>query len=410
MKNILLKILMLGLTTNVILANDYNPPEILARANFNDGFNLPPMSFFNDVTPAINNRGDITFKVMTSNGSNSQSLWIKTKEDVNGKILYTAPDERFITDPSINDQGKIAFNLFDDGVTDGLFIFDPFTFKAEQVLKPDEYALQDYTYPQFKSNGDIYFRGTDDDDDRHLYLYSNNKLQTIFSEGVETNGSTPSYIFKLSSNQLGQVAFKMRIGKKGQWDESNPDDIVLLTPTKIKNFVSYQSKIIARDMNHDPSSPYFGFGNSISLSTKGQMVFIAVMNDAQKTKSLILADANGINRVVAHEGEEDISEIEMFSPIINENGLIAFRAKDHDGKRSIFLINEKQETTKLISEGSPVTTDLGVGKILSNPNYPGFGGGIGLNDEGVMVFHCLVVSLEDEREWGSAIFKLTPKK
>lgn len=58
-------LLLLTLSSSVFSAiPNYSAPEILARANINDGYNLPPMSFLNSTSPVINNRGDVTFKLM----------------------------------------------------------------------------------------------------------------------------------------------------------------------------------------------------------------------------------------------------------------------------------------------------------------------------------------------------------
>ena len=167
---------------------NYNPPEILARANITDGFNIPPLSFLSNTSPVINNHGDVAFKIMAVEGGNTQVLWVKKSEEPIGKIVYVAPDERFITDPSINDSGKIVFNLFDEGVTDGLFIHDIKTQVVTQILNPDDLPIQDYTYPQIMNNNQIYFRATDDNFDRSYYESSGNKTNKILDEAVESLG------------------------------------------------------------------------------------------------------------------------------------------------------------------------------------------------------------------------------
>ena len=101
--------------------------------------------------------------------------------------------------------------------------------------------------------------------------------------------------------------------------------------------------------------------------------------------------------------------IEIFSPKVNDQGQVLFRAKDELGKRGIYLA-DANGVKRIISEGDEVNTDLGMGKILSNPNYPGFGGEVDMNDHGEIVFNCLLVGAKDNKEWGSAIFKISPLK
>ncbi len=404
----------LFLLTTLVVSNlsfaalpDYKAPEILARANIKDGYNLPPMTFLNNSSPIINNRGDVAFKIMAVEGANNQALWVKTAEDANGKIVYVAPDERFLTEPStINEHGKIAFNLYDEGVTDGLFLLDTKTLKVDQVLAPDNLPIIFYTYPQVQNNGHIIFRATDDNNDRMYYEFTGSKLNKIISEGVESLGIKSSYLFRPSVNESDAMAFKSRMGERGQWDESNPDSILVISPSTDPKVPGLKVATIARDKDSDSHSPFLGFGNSVSLSTNGLVAFMAVQLDSKK--SIILAKDNTL-KTLALEGANGISEIEIFSPKVNDQGLVLFRAKDMEGKRGLYLADDSG-VKRIIGEGDEIETDVGMGKILYNPNYPGFAGEIDMNDHGEIVFHCIAVSSPDNKELGSAIYKIAPKK
>lgn len=387
----------------------YNAPEILARANVTDGYNIPALSFLNNTSPVINNRGDVAFKIMAVEGENNQALWVKTKEDANGKIMYIAPEERFLTEPAISETGKIAFNLYDEGVTDGLFLFDSKTAEVKQVLNPDSaetQTIQFYTYPQVLSNGHIYFRATDDSETRLFYEFTGSKLNKILTEGVESLGIKSSYLFKPSVNDAGQIAFKARLGEAGQWDESNPDQILVLSPSTDPKLPGMKVTTIARDTDSDAHSLYSSFGNSVSISAHGTVSFMAILADSKK-KTIVVARENTLKNV-ATEGADDISEIELFAPKVNDQGIVVFRAKDMSGKRGIYLA-DTTGVKKIISEGDVITTDLGLGKILSNPNFPGFSGAVDMNDDGVIVFYCMVVDLNN-KELGSAIYQIIPQK
>lgn len=382
---------------------DYNSPEILARANIRDGYNLPPMSFLSNTSPVINNRGDVTFKIMGSNGEPNHGLWLKLQEEENGKIVYVAPEDRLLTDPQINNQSKIAFNLYDEGITDGIFSLDGVSLKVDQVLKPEGQDLIYYTYPQIMNDGKIFFRGTNENNERTFFSYSNGNLQKIISEGIESYGQKSSYLFRLHLNDKGEMVFKRRLGEAGQWDESNGDEILFLKPNAQNG---YDSTVIARDRDADPTSFYLGFSNNVTLSKSGLATFTATLEDSHKTLVLY---KEGILRNLAIEKVDELSEIEMFTPKVNDQGLVAFRAKDQEGKRGIFIANT-EGIKKLVTEGDEVKTDLGMAKILSNPNYPGFSGEIDMNDNGDIVFTCLIVGAADNKEWGTAVFKLSPKK
>ncbi len=380
---------------------EYKAPEILARANIGAGYNLPEMSFLSNTCPVINNRGDVSFKLMAFGGENNQGLWIKKGSEENGKIVYTAPEMRLLTDPSLNDKGQVAFNQYDDGITDGIFTVDTDSEEVKQVLKPENDEIAYYTYPQVLTNGRVYFRGTNQENIRTYYKYNGTTLKPIIAEGVTSYGQKSSYLFKPYLNDGGMMTFKRRIGEAGEWDERNPDEILLLKP----NGSSYESVVVAKDRDSDPESKFLGFTNSSSISTSGMVAFTAILED--NSKAIILSKDGTLTNLVI-EKNDGISEIELFAPKVNEQGLVVFRAKDMDSKRGIY-VTSVEGTKKLVGEGDEIMTDLGLGKILSNPNFPGFGGDVDMNDHGEIVFYCLVMGAKDNQEWGSAVFKISPQ-
>lgn len=398
-----LALLLATLSTSVFATiPNYSAPEILARANITDGYNLPAMSFLSNTSPVINNRGDVSFKLMAFDGQNNQGLWLKRGADEHGEIAYTAPDSRFVTDPSINDAGVLAFNLYDDGVTDGIFTLNADSKKVDQVLKPADDMMY-YTYAQVLTNGKIYFRGTDQDNARTFYQYDGSSLKKIITEGTTTFGQKSSYLFKPYMNDGGAMTFKRRLGEVGDWDERNPDEILLIKP----NGSSYDSIIVAKDKDSDSASVFKGFYNTSTVSRANHVAFTAYLED--NTKVIILYK-DGVSKNIVSEKADGISEIELFAPKVNELGQVAFRAKDAQGKRGIYIA-DTSGVKRIVGEGDEIQTDLGMGRILSNPNYPGFGGDVDMNDHGEIVFYCLLVGAKDnQQEWGSAVFKISPLK
>ena len=394
-----LAFLLLSLSAFATIPN-YKAPEILARANIGVGYNLPEMSFLSNTSPVINNRGDVSFKLMAFGGENKQGLWIKKASEENGKIVYTAPADRLLTDPSLNDKGQVAFNQYDEGVTDGIFTIDSESEEVNQALKPENDEIAYYTYPQVLTNGKVYFRGTNQENSRSYYKYDGFSLSSIIAEGVTSYGQKSSYLFKPYLNDSGSMVFKRRIGEAGEWDERNPDEILVLKT----NGSTYGSVVIAKDKDSDPESKFLGFTNSPSISNSGTVAFIAILED--NSKGIILSTEGKLTNL-AIEKSDNISEIELFAPKVNDQGLVIFRAKDMAGLRGIY-VTSAEGTRRLIGEGDEVMTDLGLATILSNPNYPGFGGDVDMNDQGEIVFYCLVIGAEDNQEWGSAVFKISP--
>ena len=397
-----LALFMLIVSSSVFSAiPSYNAPIILARANINDGYNLPPMSFLSNTSPVINNRGDVSFKLLAVDGQRNQGLWVKRGVEENGQIIYSAPDYRFVTDPSINDKGIIAFNLYDEGETDGVYTLNADTREVVQLLKPTNKNILYYTDPQVLSNGKVYFRGTNQENARAFYQFDGS-LKTIIAEGPSTFGQKSSYLFKPAMNDIGAMTFKRRLGAVGEWEERMPDEILLIKP----NGSSYDSIIVAKDKDSDSASVFKGFFNTSSISRNNHVAFSAFLEDNSR---VLILYKDGVSKNIASEKVDGISEIEIFSPKVNDQGQVLFRAKDELGKRGIYLA-DANGVKRIISEGDEVNTDLGMGKILSNPNYPGFGGEVDMNDHGEIVFNCLLVGAKDNKEWGSAIFKISPLK
>ena len=358
---------------------EYLAPVLLARANVSEGYNLPKLSFLGSASPVINNRGDVSFKLMGFDGNADQGLWVKRGSEENGRIVYTAPDMRFVTDPTLNNQGQIAFNLFDEGFTDGIFTLDVETGKVQQAVEADE-NIAYYNYTQVLSDGKIYFRGTNHENSRTFYQYDDS-LKTSITEGSTAFGQKSSYLFKPYMNDSGALTFKRRLGEEGQWDEGNGDEIILLKPAGS----SYEAVVIAKDKDSDSDSQFRGFLNSSSLSNNGMVTFIGVLEDNTK---VIMLYKDGVLKNLAAEKSDDILEIEYFSPKVNDLGQVVFRAKNGEGKRGVYLA-DVDGVKRIIGEGDTVITDLGLGKILSNPNYPGLGGDVDMNDHGDIVFQCL---------------------
>ncbi len=386
---------------------DYSAPKLLARSSTLDGYNLPPMTFMNNTGPVINDRGDVAFRVLNIEGSNNQGIWGKLSTDTVGKIYIVAPDERFITEPALNNHGDIVYSLFDEGITDGIFVFNLESLEDDQVLDPSKYGLINYTYPIILDNKTIYFRGTNEKNDRTLFKYSDKTLVPVFTEGQGVVGPqnkkiNSSYIFRPVVNQKGQIGLKMRFGKRHDWGEELVDGIIALGSGSA---VEDKPKFRTMDLDGDELSQFKAISNVVSINNKNEMTFIGFLDEGKK--AVYKSSETELVRV-ALEGEKGISEIEYFSPRIIDNGSVFFRAKDHEGKRSIYKV-EGDTVWRLIGEGDEIVTDLGPAKILWNKFFPGLSGEIDVNNKGDVVLHALLVK-DDNREIGDGIVLLENNK
>jgi len=377
----------------------YSSPEIIARTNLNDTYSMPEMSFIVNPQPALNNRGDVVFKVLSADGQTAAGVWMKRFDDQKGKIYYQAESEMIISDPSLNQAGVTTFAVSDMAGTEGVFTFDLNTDALTKVIKPNK-NIQFYTYPKLIGK-DIYFRITDKENNRAFIRYDG-KMNTIAEEGSSINSKSTSYLFKPSINEKGDMVYKRRIGKVGEWAERNADEILLM-----KNSSTGRETIsIAQDVDMDVTSVYKSFTNTVGLSENGDVAFISDIVTGGRGVFLVKA---GKHTLIANDKDSDVSEIEMFEPKVNSNAQVVFRAKDSRGLRSIF-IGDGTRLVKLISEGDVINTDRGEAKILQNTLYPGFTGGVDFNDKGQILFSVLLVDKKTNKEWGTGVFLLSPKK
>lgn len=383
--------------------------ELLARTNGGSTYNLPAYAMVNSTSPSINDAGEVAFIAvsggMDQNGDHSEqaAVWLKTRNDQDGRIVYYAPKEKMVSDPKMLDRGDVLFSQFDEVTSDGIFSFNSQKQVTENIFPAKNMAA--VNYPQATSDASYVFRSTDSENNRSFFEFRSDKLSEIINE----DGGY-SYLFGPSVNAASQWIFKARVGEKFNYAEEAPDQIVLLTP----HFTafgekSYQKTVLAQDSDSDPLSPYKSFDNSPAITNAGLVVFTAMLKDRVR---MIVAVKDGVHHEVAREGQNDISQIEMFSPQINDNGFVVFRAKNSKGLRGIYLANPfatpTAEVKRLLGEGDSILTDQGMGAILRKNDFPGFGGNVDINNNNEIVVSTVVATENQKWIFGTAIYKLHP--
>lgn len=382
--------------------------ELLARTNGGSTYNLPAYSMVNSTSPSINDYGEVAFTVVSGgadqSGDHSEqaAIWLKTRKDLDGRIIYFAPKEKMVSDPKMLDRGDVIFSQFDEVSSDGIFSFSPSKQTTENILSVK--SMTAVNYPQLTGDSTYVFRSTDAESNRSFFEYRADKLSEVVNED-----SGYSYLFAPSVNEASQWVFKARLGEKFNYAEEAPDQIILLTP----HFTafgekSYKKTVLAQDSDSDALSPYKSFDNSPAITNAGLVVFTATLKDRVRT---IIAVKDGVHFVVAREGENDVSQIEMFSPQINDNGFVVFRAKNSKGLRGIYLADPfapTPEIKRLLGEGDAILTDQGMGAILRRDNFPGFGGNVDINNNNEIVVSAVVAAENQKWIFGTAIYKLHP--
>lgn len=394
--------------------SDYKA-ELLARTNGESTYNLPSHSYMNSTSPSINDSGDVAFKIISAgfdqhaDHSEQAAIWLKKHNEIYGRIVYFGPPSKMLSDANVTDHGKVLFTVFDEMKTDGLFAFDIESQKAEAVFSATKmFAL---SFPQSAGSGNYIFRSTDFENSRTFYEYAGGELSSVITED-----SGYAYLFGPSVNQASQWVFKARLGEKNNWPEEAADQIVMLKPEfNMFGEKEYSRTVIAQDKDGNPLWPYMSFDNSPMISDSGYVVFVATIANG---KRVIVAVRDEIHHVVVREGENDISEIELFSPKINDQGLVVFRAKNDSGVRGIYLAQglgartrdsgSPHEIKKLIGEGDSISADVESAVILKREGFPGFAGNVDINNRNEIVFSAILATPDHKWIYGSAVYKLHP--
>lgn len=377
----------------------YGLPELQVRAHHRSTYQLPPLSYLHNTSPALNNKGDLAIKVMAVDGTAQQALWYRASGDSQGRVVYVAEGDTYVTDPSINDRGEMTFSPFTDMGSEGLLIFDSLSDQVRRAFDGDESGVVYFGFHRTLGDGTTVFRGVNKDFVRSYQEYRG-QLKNVVVEGQDNFGVPSAYLFKPAVNNEKQWAFKVRVGGPGEIADAQADRIVVLNPSA----EGYRLTTVAETSKFKQGSPYRGFGNAVSISDAGHIVFIAVL--AKNVQALVLSH-EGQDVILAQEGKDGISEIELFSPKVNSQGIVAFRAKSHKGLRGIYVASVRG-VVRVIGEGDAVKSDLGFVSILVRNGFPGLAGEVDINDRNEIAFACVIA--DGETIVGDAVYKISPKE
>lgn len=350
-------------------------PELIARVSNRDGYNLPTGSSLANVTPALDNQGNIAFNVLFVGMSLDHGAFYYDAKKKSGEVLYRSHDDLFLSDITLYDQ-KLYFSLFSDGYVEGVLKLDPETSKTKNVLEFDDFATATYL-------GDL-----QQTDSGFIFRHSNARSRAILvkkserdiARTVQRERSGVSYIFSPAISKSGYVAFKRRMGERGQFGEEQEDQVVLYFPTGEKMTIA-----------SDKKDQFVSFFNGVGVSSLGHVAFTAKTKNQKVCHYLYFKQ---VLKPVVCQGERGVQEFEHFAIRVNTNGDIAFRAIQDNGKRAIYR-SVDGVLEKVVQEGDMLPTDIAPAKVLHREGWPGFGGNIAFNDLGQLVVGITLVDPED---------------
>lgn len=365
--------------------------QLIARSGQYDSFQLSAPSYLSNTALQINDLSTISFIYTGFDERTSefhQRVYSVDRQGL-GRDRYQAAFGFYLSAPSQNDKNEILVYQHNEGLNDGLWKIS--ASGVEQVVSPKDFpSAQTFSSAKMNNQGEYFWRELNYDGVRS-FVFKSDEVAIL----ARDNDGERSYLFtpEMTGNW---VASKVRFGNPLDFQEERIDKIIRW------NKETREEVTVAVDRDTAPESIFKSFHNNLGMNSLGEIVFVA--NRVDKTKAVFFW-RNSQYQLIAEEGDK-ISEIETFSPVVNNLRTIAFRAKDESAKRSLFVWNEKFGLKKILSEGDLLTTDRETGRVLDSSWGPGFSGQIALNNLNELVFTVVLESKNGEQRLGSGIYKV----
>lgn len=363
--------------------------ELEARNNFTGAFNLPDGAFFSSSTIDVSDAREVAIKIGVLTGLDARAVWFGAEGA--GGLVYTSPMGAFISDVSINRAGRVVFEqVF--STPDGLFVYDA-TAMSTSLLTDQPLGASGWGSPGINLSGAVGYRA--DFSGSHAYASWSGGPAAIHATEASIDSMSPySFLFTPSFNDRRQIAGKVRLGAAGQIGNERPDQIRIFA-------ADGSSTLVAEDRDANLASLYTGFDNSVALTARGRVAFIANLFGGGRGVYLW---SGGVAVEIAREGVGDVSQVEFFGPAANDYPLVVFRGRDSSGLQAIFA-GDGTMLEKVIREHDLVPTDLGTGRIDQHDSSPVFGGGVAVNVFNDVGFTATLTPPDDNQvEWGTGAF------
>lgn len=390
--------LLAGLSCTPVAAQEegpYTDIQLQARSNLivnDEGFNLPPGSSFNSITPDLNDAGQVAFRVQMAalDGNpyaHTPGLWFGG--DGNGEIVHRLEEHQMLLDDvALNESGQIAFTVSDGGVDSKLSMFDTQTGEGT-VVSPVPILANGYSNPGIDEDGNIGFQANTSGG--RAYAAVIDGTGTFYARDAGIDPESPwGWFYTPRYNDAGQIAAKVGLTANTSRD----------VEVRVFEADGTSQRVLASN-TVDPESPYRVFDNSIGFSDNGWVV--AVAQEVDDDDKIIVRTNGTVTEELAEAGEDGIVAIDYFAPDINNDGTVVFRGSDADGQ-GVFVADGDQ-IVKVVGKGDEVETDQGTAQIGQHDASPVFGGAPRINNNGDVSFTAgLHPTGDNQTEWGSGVF------
>jgi hypothetical protein len=372
-------------------------PRIVARASLADGYQLPSSTLFTNATPSLNDQGHMAMGLSLIDGVEISGVW--TYGHGGKTIPYFRKNDAYkIGQIYLDQQGGFCFSVKNETQLVS-FVQAKLTKTGYQFkeLLDDENL---WNYAGFKNiickNDKVFFKAKDFRNQYGLFVYDFKTVKNIDLENNRRQNKPKSYLFSMAVSDQGYLAYKARLGERGEVGESRPDVIILANEVS-KNIVAY-------DKNYQQNSPWITLRNSVSVNDLQEVAFVAQHENGKH--SLVVSDGKK-TRVYATEGKE-VQEISYFSPSINNKSHVAFRGINKFGKHAVFMADGKS-VKEVITQNQVIHSDKEEAfKIFYGPHVP-FGGSISLNNKDEILLNSGLSDLSGKKDRGKAVIFIPSK-
>ena len=390
--------LILGCLINSTYALEYQDPELIFNSSSTDGYNMPAKTVFTDRAPSINDQREMAITLTLLDGTYDTGIWVKSKYQEG--ILITSGAKESFNDVQINNQSELFFTHQTLNGIAGVYTAhgrESGGYELINHMNDEEfYPYSSFSNLFYSRSEELFFTAKNFKGDTGIFNYTQSNGIDLIDFQNQRSRSPRSFVFAPSYNDQSQVAYKVRLGSRGQLSEEQIDQII----------VSHQGvkKVLAVDKDGDTHSPWLSFRNSVALSNNGSVAFIAKDKDSEK---LILKKQSGEEKVLATAGVE-LKEFSFFSLSINDKDWIAFRGIDLKGRHALYIATDS-EVKKVLTQFDVIKVPWGEALIAYGPHIP-FGGNIDMNNHGDIIVNTGLATLDNTDDYGNGVVVIFAKE
>ncbi len=327
----------------------YLPPEIYARTGIT-AFRLPAGSSIASATAGLNDARQVVVDVNYVGDTGNPGMFFG--EAAAGGIVFNATDT-ISGDPTVNNAGFAALTV---GLDEALYVYD----RAAGTSQPINYPLGVTGSSGLQLSGSGLFGG------RFDIGFSGDVLGTFTSVGGSGFPTLQPYVADRGLDASSRYSFLYTPDLSGSNGPQGARIAAKVSTTagfdfeEIRIFdADLSSQLVAVETETDPLSPFSEFvTNGVTISNNGQRVAFQAL-DRQGVSGIYRYDAErDVAELIAQEGAGMVATIDIFSPDVNDMGLVVFRGDDMAGRSSVF-VGDGKSVFRVFGEGDTLLTDLG---------------------------------------------------